>query len=192
MDYFIHESAYVDKPSSIGRGTKIWHFSHILANTNIGEEVTIGQNVVIGPRVSIGDRCKIQNNVSVYEGVELEEGVFCGPSMVFTNVINPRALIEKKSEYKRTLVKKGATLGANCTIICGITIGEFSLIGAGSVITKDIKPYALVVGVPGNQIGWVDQNGEKIPFSNPRNGISRCFSNGKEYELKDDFVCLVD
>ncbi|MCS7201940.1 MAG: N-acetyltransferase, partial [Dictyoglomus sp.] len=151
--YFVHESSYVDEPVEIGEGTKIWHFCHILPYTTIGKNCVIGQNVMIGPRVKIGNNVKIQNNVSIYEGVELEDDVFCGPSCVFTNVINPRAFIERKSEFKKTIVKKGATIGANATIICGVTIGEYAFVGAGAVVTKDVPPYALVVGVPARQVG---------------------------------------
>jgi UDP-2-acetamido-3-amino-2,3-dideoxy-glucuronate N-acetyltransferase len=153
--YFVHETAVVDTPSSIGDGTKIWHFSHILRGSSIGRNCTIGQNVVIGPDVVIGDSCKIQNNVSVYAGVELEDGVFCGPSMVFTNVINPRAEVERKTEYKRTLVKRGATIGANATVVCGHTIGRYAMIGAGAVVTKDVPDHTLVLGNPAVPVGHV-------------------------------------
>lgn len=153
--YFVHESSCIDEGVEIGEGTKIWHYCHILKNSKIGKNCVLGQNVMLGPNVRIGDRVKIQNNVSVYEGVELEDEVFCGPSMVFTNVINPRSFIERKHEFRRTLVKRGATLGANSTIMCGITIGEYAFIGAGALVNKDVLPYALVVGVPAKQIGWV-------------------------------------
>jgi UDP-2-acetamido-3-amino-2,3-dideoxy-glucuronate N-acetyltransferase len=161
-DYFVHPSSYVDDPSTVGAGTKIWHFSHILPNCEVGAGCSIGQNVVIGPRVKIGARCKIQNNVSVYEGVELEEGVFCGPSCVFTNVINPRALIERKSEFRKTLVKRGASIGANATIVCGHTIGSFALIAAGAVVTNEVPDFALMVGVPARRIGWVSEAGARL------------------------------
>ena len=159
----VHESAYVDDPAaSIGRGTRIWHFSHILPETMIGEECSIGQNVVIGPRVKIGARCKIQNNVSLYEGVELEDFVFCGPSCVFTNVTNPRAEIERKSEYRHTLVKRGATIGANATIMCGHILGEYAFIAAGAVATSDVPAYALMAGVPAKRIGWMSRAGSRL------------------------------
>jgi predicted dehydrogenase/acetyltransferase-like isoleucine patch superfamily enzyme len=158
----IHESAYVDQPAEIGAGSKIWHFSHVLPRTKIGRDVIVGQNVVIGPDVSVGDRCKIQNNVSLYKGVTLEDGVFCGPSCVFTNVMNPRAEIERKNEFRPTLVKKGATIGANATIVCGTTLGEYCFIGAGSVVTRDVPAYALMVGSPARRIGWMSRSGERL------------------------------
>lgn len=154
-DYFVHESSYIDDNVKIGHNSKIWHFCHILGNTEIGEQCIIGQNAVIGPDVRIGNGCKVQNNISIYKGVELEEEVFCGPSMVFTNVLNPRAFIEKKHEFRKTLVKRGATLGANSTIVCGNTIGKYAMIAAGAVVTKDVPDYALFAGVPARRIGWV-------------------------------------
>ena len=165
LDYFVHESAVVDTPSEIGSGTKIWHFSHVLKDTRIGRGCTIGQNVVIGPNVTIGDRCKVQNNVSIYEGVELEEGVFCGPSMVFTNVINPRAFVERKTEFRRTLVREGATIGANATIVCGVTLGRFCMIGAGAVVTRDVPDYALAHGNPARVRGAVCRCGVVLRMS---------------------------
>ncbi len=159
---FVHESAYVDEPCQIGPGTKIWHFSHILRNCIVGANCVIGQNVMIGPDVRIGDRCKIQNNVSLYKGVELEDGVFCGPSCVFTNVKTPRAEIERKDEFLPIVVRHGATIGANATILCGIEIGAYSFIGAGAVVTKDVIPHALMVGSPARQIGWVSHAGERL------------------------------
>jgi UDP-2-acetamido-3-amino-2,3-dideoxy-glucuronate N-acetyltransferase len=158
--YFVHESAYVDEDVSIGEGTKIWHFSHILPRTVIGRDVSIGQNVAAGPDVVIGDRCKVQNNVSLYKGVRLERGVFCGPSCVFTNVLTPRALVERKNEFRETLVKEGATIGANATIVCGNTIGRFSTIGAGAVVTREVPDHALMVGVPARRVGWVSEAGD--------------------------------
>ena len=158
----IHESAYVDSPCKIGRGTKVWHFVHILKDCDIGADCSVGQNVVIGPAVKIGNKCKIQNNVSLYNGVELEDGVFCGPSCVFTNVNNPRAQIERKSEFRKTVVKRGATIGANATIVCGHSLGEFSFIAAGAVITKDVPAYALMAGVPAQRIGWMSEAGGKL------------------------------
>ncbi len=162
MTIFVHETAVVDEGAQIGDGSRIWHFVHICSGAKIGKEVSLGQNVFVGNQVSIGDRCKIQNNVSVYDNVTLEEGVFCGPSMVFTNVYNPRSLIERKNEYRNTLIKKGATLGANCTIICGTTVGEFAFVGAGAVVNSDVAAYALVVGVPAKQIGWMSEFGEQL------------------------------
>lgn len=162
VNYFVHESSYIDDGAVIGEGSKIWHFSHILGNTNLGKQCVVGQNVMIGPDVSVGDHCKIQNNVSIYKGVELEEGVFCGPSCVFTNVKNPRATIERKDEFKKTLVKRHATIGANATIVCGVTLGEYCFIGAGAVVTKDVLAHALMVGNPAKQIGWVSHTGEVL------------------------------
>ena len=161
-DVFIHESAYVDEPCRIGKGTRIWHFVHILKDCQIGEHCSLGQNVMMGPGVTIGNNCKIQNNVSLYNGVELEDGVFCGPSCVFTNVNNPRAEIERKSQFARTLVKRGATIGANATIVCGNTLGEFCLIAAGAVVTSDVPAYALMAGLPARRIGWVSAAGLRL------------------------------
>lgn len=161
-EYFVHESSYVDDGVEIGKGTKIWHFSHILKNAKIGKNCIIGQNVMVGQNVTIGDNVKIQNNVSIYEEVTLEDDVFCGPSCVFTNVINPRSFIERKHEFKKTAVRRGATIGANATIICGLEIGEFAFIGAGAVVTKDVLAYSLVVGVPAKLIGNVNRKGERI------------------------------
>ena len=161
-DFFLHESSYVDEGAVIGEGTKIWHFCHIMSGAQIGKNCSIGQNVYIGSRAVIGNNVKIQNNVSVYDDVIIEDDVFCGPSCVFTNVINPRAFIERKNEYKKTVVKKGASIGANATIVCGITIGEYAFIGAGSVVTKDVPPYSLVYGNPARVHGKVDKEGEKV------------------------------
>jgi UDP-2-acetamido-3-amino-2,3-dideoxy-glucuronate N-acetyltransferase len=182
----IHPSAIVDEGVQIGEGSRIWHFVHVCGDARIGKGVSLGQNVFVGNKVVIGDKCKVQNNVSVYDNVTLEEGVFCGPSMVFTNVHNPRSLIERKSEYRDTLVKRGATLGANCTIICGTTIGEFAFIGAGAVITKDVPSYALMVGVPARQIGWMSEYGEQIPLPVRGEGRYTCPHNGHAYELKEN------
>jgi UDP-2-acetamido-3-amino-2,3-dideoxy-glucuronate N-acetyltransferase len=168
MNYMQHETAIVDDGAVIGNDSRIWHWAHVCGGAQIGAGVSLGQNTFVGNKVTIGDKCKIQNNVSVYDNVHLEEGVFCGPSMVFTNVYNPRSLIERKDEYRNTLVKKGATLGANCTIVCGITIGEFSFVGAGTVVNKDVKPFALMVGVPAKQIAWMSAYGEKLDL--PLNG----------------------
>jgi len=186
MSYSKHESAIVDDGAEIGEGSRVWHFVHICSGAKIGKSVSLGQNVFVGNKVVIGDNCKIQNNVSVYDNVFLEEGVFCGPSMVFTNVYNPRSLIERKSEYKNTLVKKGATLGANCTIVCGVTIGEFAFIGAGAVVNKDVKPYALMVGVPAKQIGWMSEFGEQIELPLEGDGECTCPYTSNRYILKND------
>lgn len=179
--YFIHKSSYVDDNVIIGHDTKIWHFSHILSGTKIGSKCSFGQNCVVGGNVTIGDGVKVQNNVSIYEGVECEDDVFLGPSMVFTNVINPRAFIVRKDEYKKTLLKKGCSIGANATIVCGITIGEYALIGSGSVVNKDVKPYALMVGVPAKQIGWVGISGNTLEFTN-----NKASDDYAEYELIDE------
>lgn len=161
-DVMVHESAYLDEPCEIGPGTRIWHFSHILRDTRIGAQCTVGQNAMIGPDVTIGDRCKIQNNVSIYKGVTLEDGVFCGPSCVFTNVSTPRAEIERKEEFLPTLVKRGSTIGANATIICGTVLGEYSFIAAGAVVISDVPAHALMAGVPARQIGWISHAGERL------------------------------
>jgi UDP-2-acetamido-3-amino-2,3-dideoxy-glucuronate N-acetyltransferase len=177
--FFAHETAEIDEPVEIGEGTRIWHFSHVLKNSRIGADCNIGQNVVIGPDVAIGDRCKIQNNVSVYPGVELEDGVFCGPSMVFTNVFNPRAEIERKHEYRRTLVRRGATIGANATIVCGTTIGRYAFVGAGAVVIRDVPDYAMVVGNPARRIGWACACGVKLPAGTWID--TKCPACGTEY-----------
>lgn len=182
-DYFAHESAYIDEPCSIGKGTKIWHFSHVMKGAAIGDSCSIGQNVVVSSTCKIGNRVKIQNNVSVYDGVTLEDDVFCGPSMVFTNVINPRSSVVRKNEYKPTVVGRGATIGANATIVCGNNIGEFSFIGAGSVVTKDVPPYALMAGVPAKQIGWMSQHGIKLDLPLDKDGSAVCEATGDRYRL---------
>jgi UDP-2-acetamido-3-amino-2,3-dideoxy-glucuronate N-acetyltransferase len=179
----VHPSAIVDEGAQIGEGSRVWHFSRVSGGAKIGQGVSLGQNVFVGNKVVIGDCCKIQNNVSIYDNVTLEEGVFCGPSMVFTNVYNPRALIERKAEYKDTLIRKGATLGANCTIVCGVIVGEYAFIGAGAVVNKDVKPYALMVGVPAKQIGWMSQYGEQIPLPVTGQGQYTCTSTGQMYDL---------
>ena len=186
MDYDIHHSAIVDQGAEIGDGSKIWHWSHICKGAKIGSNVILGQNVYVGNKVVIGDNCKIQNNVSIYDNVYLEEGVFCGPSMVFTNVYNPRSFIDRKDEYLKTLIKKGATLGANSTIICGITIGEYAFIGAGALVKKDVKAYALMVGLPAKQIGWVSEYGKKLDLPILGNAKTICKYTGKEYQLLDN------
>lgn len=183
QNFNVHTSAIIDDGAKIGEGSRIWHFAHICAGATIGESVSIGQGVFVGNRVTIGDNCKIQNNVSIYDNVTLEDGVFCGPSMVFTNVYNPRALIERKDQYRDTLIKKGATLGANCTIVCGVVIGEFSFIAAGAVVTKSVKPYALMAGVPAKQIGWMSQYGEQIPLPLNGSGEYTCPHSGHHYKL---------
>ena len=182
-DYTIHPSAIVDEGAQIGEGSRVWHFVHVCAGARIGSGVSLGQNVFVGNKVVIGDRCKIQNNVSVYDNVTLEEGVFCGPSMVFTNVHNPRALIERKNEYRNTLVKKGATLGANCTIVCGTTIGAYAFVGAGTVVNKDVPAYALVVGVPARQIGWMSEYGEQLALPLQGQAEATCPHTGARYVL---------
>lgn len=186
MSYQVHETAIVDEGAKIGEGSRIWHWVHVCSGAQIGNGVSLGQNVFVGNKVQIGNQCKIQNNVSVYDNVILEDGVFCGPSMVFTNVYNPRSLIERKDEYRNTLVKKGATLGANCTIVCGVTIGEFAFVGAGAVINKDVKPYALMVGVPAKQIGWMSEHGEQIPLPVDGQGHYICPHSGKAYQLNQN------
>lgn len=184
MTYSKHDSAIVDEGAQIGEGSRIWHFVHVCAGARIGKGVSLGQNVFVGNQVVIGDRCKIQNNVSVYDNVTLEEGVFCGPSMVFTNVYNPRSLIERKSEYRDTLVKKGATLGANSTIVCGCTIGEYAFIGAGAVVNKDVPAYALMVGVPARQIGWMSEFGEQLDLPLQGQAEATCTHSGARYVLQ--------
>lgn len=186
MSFFAHESAYIDEGCQIGAGTKIWHFSHIMSNCVVGENCNIGQNVVISPRVVLGRNVKIQNNVSVYTGVICEDDVFLGPSMVFTNVINPRSAVARKDEYKLTILHKGASVGANATIVCGNEIGQYALIGAGAVITKPVKPYALVVGNPAKQIGWVSEYGHRLDFNELGRAI--CPETGQEYQLENGEV----
>lgn len=183
MSYYKHPSAIVDDGAQIGEGSRVWHFVHVCGGAQIGKGVSLGQNVFVGNKVVIGDACKIQNNVSVYDNVTLEDGVFCGPSMVFTNVYNPRSLIERKAEYRDTLVKQGATLGANCTIVCGVTIGEFAFVGAGAVVNKDVPAYALMVGVPAKQIGWMSEFGEQLDLPLEGEGEAVCTHTGARYVL---------
>jgi UDP-2-acetamido-3-amino-2,3-dideoxy-glucuronate N-acetyltransferase len=190
-EWYSHETAVVDEGASIGIGTKIWHFCHVSSRAIIGAGCSVGQNVYIANDVRIGNRCKIQNNVSVYDGVILEDDVFCGPSMVFTNVYNPRAAIVRKDEYRTTVVKKGASLGANCTIVCGVTIGEYAFVGAGALVNRDVKPYALVIGVPARQIGWMSAQGERIPLPVNGNGRFECPVTGAAYYLDGSNLSIV-
>ena len=190
MRYQVHESAIVEEGAQIGVNTRVWHFSHVCGGAKIGEGCSLGQNVFVGNKVTIGNNVKVQNNVSVYDNVCIEDDVFCGPSMVFTNVYNPRSFIERKKEFRDTLVKRGATLGANSTIICGVTIGEFSLVGAGAVINKDVKPFALMVGVPAKQIGWISKYGEQLDLPLEGNGTTTCEHTGEQYLLENGFVSI--
>jgi len=186
MKTSIHPSAIIDEGAELGEGCRVWHWTHVCAGACIGKSVSLGQNVYVGNKVKIGNYCKIQNNVSIYNNVTLEEGVFCGPSMVFTNVYNPRAMIERKNEYRATLVKKGATLGANSTIVCGVTIGDYAFIGAGAVVNKNVKPYALMLGVPARQVGWISEYGERIPIPLSGEATYRCPQAGTIYNLAGD------
>lgn len=192
MSYYKHPSAIVDEGAQIGEGSRVWHFVHVCAGAHIGQGVSLGQGVFVGNKVVIGDRCKIQNNVSVYDNVILEEGVFCGPSMVFTNVYNPRSLIERKDQYRDTLVKKGATLGANCTIVCGVTIGEYAFVGAGAVVNKDVPAYALMVGVPAKQKGWMSEFGEQLDLPLQGNAEVTCPHTGAKYTLNGTQLTKVE
>jgi UDP-2-acetamido-3-amino-2,3-dideoxy-glucuronate N-acetyltransferase len=185
-DVQIHGSAIVDGGATIGSGSRVWHFVHVCGGAVIGDGVSLGQNVFVGNKVAIGNACKIQNNVSVYDNVTLEDGVFCGPSMVFTNVYNPRSFVERKNEYQDTLVKKGATLGANCTIVCGVTIGTHAFIGAGAVVNRDVPDYALMVGVPARQVGWMSEYGEQLNFVD--NETATCSHTGIVYRLNNGIV----
>lgn len=185
-DYFAHETAVIDEGCSIGNKTKIWHFSHIMSNCTIGEGCNIGQNVVVSPDVILGNNVKVQNNVSIYTGVVCEDDVFLGPSMVFTNITNPRSKVIRKGSYEKTVVRKGASIGANATVVCGHTLGEYCFIGAGTVVTKDVKPYALIVGNPGRQIGWMSEYGHRLNFNNE--GIAICPEGGEKYKLENNQV----
>lgn len=185
-DFFVHETAVIDEPCLIGNGSKIWHFSHIMANSSLGENCNLGQNVVISPDVHLGNNVKVQNNVSIYTGVNCEDDVFLGPSMVFTNVINPRSAVNRKNEYMKTTVRKGASIGANATIVCGNDIGAFAFIGAGAVVVKEVKPYALVVGNPSKQIGWISEFGHRLNFN--EEGFAICPESNEKYELKNNLV----
>ncbi|MCT7487127.1 acetyltransferase [Aliarcobacter cryaerophilus] len=188
--YFAHESSYVDDNVTIGDNTKIWHFSHILSGSNIGTNCSFGQNCVVGPKVNIGSGVKVQNNVSIYEGVEVEDDVFLGPSMVFTNVTNPRAFIVRREEFKKTLLKKGCSIGANATIVCGVTIGEYALIGSGTVVNRDVPPYALMVGVPAKQIGWVSKAGNTLKFD--ENNIANDSFDNTKYKIENDNLIVIE
>lgn len=189
MDFFAHETAVIDSGAVIGKGTRIWHFSHIMTDAVIGENCNLGQNVMVGSGVVLGNNVKVQNNVSIYTGVVCEDDVFLGPSMVFTNVINPRSAIIRKHEYKQTLVKRGASIGANATIVCGNTIGSYAMIGAGAVITHDVKPYALVIGNPGRQVGWVSEWGHRLSFD--ATGKAVCSESRQQYQLSGNQVFKV-
>jgi len=189
-NYFAHETAVIDDHCTIGNGTKIWHFSHIMSNCTLGENCNIGQNVVVSPQVVLGKNVKVQNNVSIYTGVICEDDVFLGPSMVFTNVINPRSAVNRKNEYMLTTVKKGTSIGANATIVCGNDIGKFAFIGAGAVVVKEIKPYALVVGNPAKQIGWISEYGQRLKFN--EDGIATCPESHEKYQLKNDLVTKIN
>lgn len=193
MNYKAHETAIIDDGAEIGNDTRIWHWVHVSSGAQIGKHCSLGQNVYIGSRVQIGDNVKIQNNVSVYDNVTLEDDVFCGPSMVFTNVYNPRSAVSRKDEYKDTLVKRGATLGANCTIICGVTIGEYAFIGAGAVVNEDVPPYSLMVGVPARLIGWMSQHGDRLIFNRDLMGqdIAICSKTGMHYTQSEDGAVVV-
>lgn len=184
MTYYQHPSAIIDEGATIGEGSRVWHFVHVCSGARIGTGVSLGQNVFVGDKVTIGDNCKIQNNVSVYDNVHLADGVFCGPSMVFTNVYNPRSLIERKDEYRETRVGRGATLGANCTIVCGVTIHEFAFVGAGAVVNRDVPAYALMVGVPARQVGWMSEFGEQLELPMEGEGETVCTHTGTRYMLK--------
>jgi UDP-2-acetamido-3-amino-2,3-dideoxy-glucuronate N-acetyltransferase len=188
----IHPSAIVDEGAQLGDGTAVWHFCHGRAGARIGARCSLGQNVFVGNDVVIGDNVRIQNNVSVYDAVTLEDDVFCGPSMVFTNVHNPRAAVPRKSEYRRTLVQRGATLGANCTIVCGTTIGAYAFVGAGAVVSRDVPPYALVVGVPARRIGWMSRHGERLALPASGQGEAACPATGERYRLSGDNLALLD
>jgi UDP-2-acetamido-3-amino-2,3-dideoxy-glucuronate N-acetyltransferase len=189
-EYFAHETAVIDEKCKIGKGTRIWHFSHIMTGSEIGENCNIGQNVVISPGVKLGRNVKVQNNVSIYTGVICEDDVFLGPSMVFTNIVNPRSAIIRKESYVSTIVEKGASIGANSTIVCGHRIGMYAFIGAGAVVTKDVKPYALVVGNPARQTGWMSEYGHKLKFD--ENGVAICPESGEKYEMQDGFVVKIN
>jgi len=189
-EYFAHETAVIDDGCSIGKGTKIWHFTHIMPDSMIGENCNLGQNVVVSPQVKLGNNAKVQNNVSIYTGVICEDDVFLGPSMVFTNVINPRSAVIRKDEYRETYVEKGASIGANATIICGIRIGKYAFIGAGAIVHKDVKPYSLIVGNPGRPVGWMSEFGHRLNFDD--NGLAECPESLEKYKLEDGVVTKIN
>ncbi|MBV8379585.1 MAG: N-acetyltransferase [Paucibacter sp.] len=188
MAFWKHDSAIVDEGAQLGEGTRVWHFAHVSPGARIGRNCSLGQGVYVGNDVQIGDGCKVQNNVSVYDAVTLEDEVFCGPSMVFTNVYNPRAAVVRKNEYRRTVVRQGATLGANCTIVCGVEIGRYAFVGAGAVVQKNVPDFALMVGVPARRIGWMSRNGERLEF---KDGEAACPATGERYQLVGDKVELL-
>lgn len=190
MSITIHPSAIVDEGAQIGDGSRIWHWVHICGGAQIGRDCSFGQNVFVGNRVVIGNNCKIQNNVSVYDNVTLEDDVFCGPSMVFTNVYNPRSAVSRKDEYRNTVVRRGVTLGANCTVVCGTTLGEYAFVAAGAVINRNVKPYALMAGVPAKQIGWMSQHGEKLDLPLTGQGTATCAATGLQYLLQNDVLTV--
>jgi len=192
MDSPVHSSAIVDAGAQLGAGTRVWHFAHVCAGARIGERCSLGQGVYVGNDVLIGHNVKIQNNVSVYDAVTLEDDVFCGPSMVFTNVHNPRSAVTRKAEYRRTLVRQGATLGANCTVVCGTTIGRYAFVGAGAVVSRDVPDFALVVGVPARQMGWMSRHGERLALPLTGNGEAACPATGEHYVLRDDVCSLAE
>lgn len=189
MSFFSHETAVIDEGSVIGEGTKIWHFSHVMSNCTIGQNCNIGQNVVVSPEVTLGNNVKVQNNVSIYTGVHCEDDVFLGPSMVFTNVMNPRSAVNRRGQYLKTVVRKGASIGANATIVCGNDIGEFAFIGAGTVVTKEVPSYALIVGNPGRQIGWMSEYGHRLDFDDQ--GLATCEESEEQYKLADNKVTKI-
>lgn len=192
MAFFRHDSAIIDDGARVGEGSRIWHFVHVSSGARVGRNVVLGQNVFVAAGAVIGDHCKVQNNVSIYDGVVLEDGVFCGPSAVFTNVQNPRARVERKTEYRETRVRTGATLGANCTIVCGVTIGSYAFVGAGAVVTRDVKDHALVAGVPARQIGWMSRHGEKLDLPLVGDGSATCPATGESYVLERGRCGVID
>lgn len=192
MSHYQHETAMVDAGAQIGEGSRVWHFVHVCGGARIGRDCSLGQNVFVGNRVTIGNNVKIQNNVSVYDNVVLEDDVFCGPSMVFTNVYNPRSVVSRKDEYRDTVVRRGATLGANCTIVCGVTIGEYAFVAAGAVINRDVPPYALMAGVPARRIGWMSRHGERLDLPLEGEGVAVCPATGAHYQLRHDTLSFLE
>jgi UDP-2-acetamido-3-amino-2,3-dideoxy-glucuronate N-acetyltransferase len=191
MAVTVHPSAIVDEGAQIGEGTRVWHFAHVSPGARIGEGCSLGQGVYVGNDVTIGRNVKVQNHVSVYDAVTLEDDVFCGPSMVFTNVFNPRSAVVRKGEYRRTLVQRGATLGANCTVVCGTTVGEYAFVGAGAVVSRDVPAFALMVGVPARRIGWMSRHGERLPLPASGEGLAACPATGEHYRLQGDTLTLI-